>query len=299
MRVSCTPIPGAASGSGSRAQGGVFGRVPGEAGRGARGDRWCQGGQVFGGLGQHRGDLSDRDDIQLQGARAGGIHRVGAVLAHQPDEPVNGAHPRPRQRVIQDPLGIDPDVFTRVRAGGDQLGDVPQGVGAFLRRQVLRVGAPGSGFPCRVGLDQLSAVIDLHQLGVGTDLDLGADVVPGHRIQGLVDLEVVVPVHLGVLEHRHVVVGRHRQQPCGFLGVEDLQGPGLGGAVDPHPRLLRAPGHGPGLGVLQVQEGLAGEEVPAHVLHDALHPRLVLRGADPGRVGAESRMRRVVQPARW
>jgi len=64
-----------------------------------------------------------------------------------------------------------------------------------------------------VGLDQLAAVEHLDQRAVGADLDLLADQLPGQRIQGLADLDVMVAVHLG----RHVVrdvvaVGRRREQ---------------------------------------------------------------------------------------
>ena len=43
---------------------------------------------------------------------------------------------------------------------------------------------------------------------------------------------------------------------------------------------------------------LTGEEVPAHILHGPLHPRLVLGGPDPRGVGGEPAVLGVIQPAR-
>jgi hypothetical protein len=65
-----------------------------------------------------------------------------------------------------------------------------------------------------------------------------------------------------------------------------------------HPGPLRAPRGDPLLSLGQVGERLPGPEVAAHVLHRPLHPGLVLRGADPGRVGSEPGVLGVVQPAR-
>ena len=120
----------------------------------------------------------------------------------------------------------------------------------------------------------------------------------GHRVQRPGDLDVVVAVHLDPGEDRLVVGLGHRQQTAGLELGEQLGRPPRGGAVDPHPGPLPAPRLGPGLGVGQVGEGLPGPEVAADVLHRPFHPRLVLRGADPGRVGAEPDMLGVVQPAR-
>ena len=78
---------------------------------------------------------------------------------------------------------------------------------------------------------------------------------------------------------------------------EHLGRAGADGAVDPLPGLLRAPGHGAGLRVGQIDEFLTGEEVSAHVLDLPLDPGLVLGGADPGGVGGETTGLRVLQPA--
>jgi hypothetical protein len=68
--------------------------------------------------------------------------------------------------------------------------------------------------------------------------------------------------------------------------------------VDPQPGRLSAPVLDPGLALAQVGERLTAEEALLDVLHGAFDPRLVLRPAHPGRVGAEPAGLGVVQPAR-
>ena len=52
-------------------------------------------------LGEHAVDEPDVDDFGVQGAPAGIVDGVCAVAAHQPEEPVDLAHLRPRQRMLQ------------------------------------------------------------------------------------------------------------------------------------------------------------------------------------------------------
>jgi hypothetical protein len=46
-------------------------------------------------------DQADVDDLGVPGAPAGIVDGVGAVAAHQPEEPVDLAHLGPRQRMLQ------------------------------------------------------------------------------------------------------------------------------------------------------------------------------------------------------
>ena len=58
------------------------------------------------------------------------------------------------------------------------------------------------------------------------------------------------------------------------MGGEHFRGPGGGGAVDPHPGDVPAPGLRAGLRIGQPGEVLPGLEVPADVLHGPFHLRL-------------------------
>ena len=110
-------------------------------------------------------------------------------------------------------------------------------------------------------LDQLAPEEDLDQHRVGPHVDVRADQVAWHRIQRLGHLDVVVAMDLGLGIERDVVGrGGRRQQPGGLLEGEQLGRPALGGAVDAHAGLDPAPLLGPALGVVAVDEALAGEE---------------------------------------
>ena len=78
---------------------------------------------------------------------------VGAVAAHQALEPVDGAHPGPGQRVVEDAFGVDPDIRAVCGARGDQRGQVPQRVTRFVFREISAVGAAATR---RAGGDGLS-----------------------------------------------------------------------------------------------------------------------------------------------
>jgi hypothetical protein len=147
---------------------GVAGEPPGRgAGRGR------QLGLVFlGGFGQHRGDLGDRDDVQVQGGGAGGLDRFGAVATAQAQQPVHGPHHGPGQRVVQQSLRVDPTVHTVTRGRGDELVQVPQRVPGLLLRQVGRLGDPSARWLAGVGLDQLALVEQLDQYLVGAGVQV-------------------------------------------------------------------------------------------------------------------------------
>jgi hypothetical protein len=149
-----------------------------------------------------------------------------------------------------------------------------------------------------MSLDQLPMAEQLDQRRAGAGVQVAAQVLLRRRIQRPAHLDMEVPVHLDPGEHRHVIGRAERQQGTGLLLGEDLRRAGGDGAVDAHPGHLLAPPFSRGLRVGQPGKVLAGEEVPAHVLHGPLHLRLVPRGADPRRVGGEPAVLGVVQPAR-
>jgi len=149
-----------------------------------------------------------------------------------------------------------------------------------------------------MGLDQLAAAEHLDQRGVRAHLDALPDQLPGHRVQPAGHLDVQVPGHLRGGEDRHVVGTARRRQQQGRLGGGEVLGrSGRGGAVHPQPGRGATPGEHPALRVGQVGEVLTAEEALPDVLHGALHPRLVLGVAHPGRVGAEPAGLGVVEPA--
>ena len=99
--------------------------------------------------------IFDTDTTSRSSDRAaGGLDRAGAVAADQAEQPVDGAHPGPGQRVVQQPLGVDPDVRPVPGADRDQPGQVPQRVAGLVLGQVVAVGGPATGRLPGMGLDQ-------------------------------------------------------------------------------------------------------------------------------------------------
>ena len=128
-----------------------------------------------------------------------------------------------------------------------------------------------------------------HQRPVGADLDPLADQVPGHRVQRLGDLDVMVAVDLGGGVDGQVVGQRRRRCEPGRLGEgEQLRRAALRRAVDGVPGPGGAPHLRPALGIGQVQQALPSEKAVAHQRDRALHPRLVCGPPHPRRVHQEA-----------
>jgi len=148
-----------------------------------------------------------------------------------------------------------------------------------------------------MGLDDLPAVVDLHQGVVGPDRDLLPDEGVRDRVEGVQRPDVEVPLDLHVAPVRDPVALRRRRQQQGPLPVREHHGGLLpGGAVDPQPGPDPAPVIGPPLRVVDVQELLPGEEAPLREFHAGLDASLVLGRPDPRRVHDDPARLRVLQP---
>ena len=137
--------------------------------------------------------------------------------------------------------------------------------------------------------DQLAFQVQLDRRGVAPGPQRSPDQVVRHRVDRLVDFDMEVAMDLGIgpLGHVEGCAGPGQEQRE-LLGPEQLEGPALGGAVDAHAGGGGTPGLGPHPAVGQVDEGLSGEEVVLHVVHDAFDPRLVGGCGHPGRVDNEA-----------
>ncbi len=215
--------------------------------------------------------------------------RARPPLLDQPQQPVDLAHLGPRQRGVQQGGGVDADGLAVIGGHAPQPVDVTRGVDLGAGGQVGRVGAALPGSLAGMDFHQLAAEVQLHRRRVPPGLDPLADEAVRGGVDRLVDLDVEVAVNLRLGPFRDVERrARQAQQAGQLLGPERLDRTALGGAVHTHARRLGAPPLRPGPTVGQAGEGLAGEEVVAHIGHRPLHPRLVRRGRHPGRVDRET-----------
>lgn len=181
-------------------------------------------GCALGGAFQHGGDPVDRDDVEVQRECTGSIDAVGTVAAHQSLETIDGAHPGPGQRIIEDAFGVNPDVGPVCSTRRDQPRQVPQRVADLVLGQIISVGAAAAWRLAGMDLHQRGAVIELHQLAIGAHVQRDADPLLGQRIQRFADLGVEVAVHFDRFEYRHVIDARHRQQQRLFFGGDTSTG---------------------------------------------------------------------------
>ena len=168
-------------------RGGVLGRVPGEpaaAAAGRRGEVARRRG-LLGGVLEHRLDLGDDDDVDVQGPRAGRLRGLGAVAFRQPDQPVGRPHHHPRLIAVQQPPRVDPGALAIARGLGDQADHAAGGIPLHPRRHVRGVGRPPAGMFPRMGLDQLVPQVHLHQVLISAGHHACPGVPPRHEYEAM------------------------------------------------------------------------------------------------------------------
>ena len=244
---------------------------------------------VFSGPLEHARDEVHVDGLGLEGPTTSQLDPLGSPLLDQAQEAVDLAHLGPGQRRVQDGGGIEADGGTVIGGHAPEALDVAGGVDLGARRHVGGIGGLATWWLAGVDLDQLALQVQLDRGRVAPGPQCSPDQVVRHRVDRLVHFDVEVPVDLGIGPPRHVEgCAGPGQEQRELFGTEGLDGPALGGAVDAHAGGGRAPGLGAHPAVGQVDEGLSGEEVVLHVVHDAFDAWLVGRGGHPGGVDDEA-----------
>src|SRR5690606_26769505 len=102
-----------------------------------------------------------------------------------------------------------------------------------LGRQVRFVGLSRSLAAAPVRRHPLVVGVDTHGRGRGADPDLAADESPRHRVLPLFEDHVAVAMHRRLLPGGRLVARlRQRQERRSLFGLEDIERPFAGGAVD-------------------------------------------------------------------
>ena len=215
---------------------GKGGTGPGEAARG-QGLGGLGRGLLLQGLDQDALQAAHVDEVGLQGPAAGGV-ALGGVRSPRRSSLCPCLTLAQGSGPIEETVG-------ELSHGGTQLGGLgldavgsPGGVGGKLGGVVGGVGGAAAPGLAEVGLDQLTPVVDSHQLAVHPDLHPLARGAQGggHRVQGLLALDMMVLVHLGIAPVGDLVeLAVPGEQGLALLVLEDHQGLAAGGAVDASP----------------------------------------------------------------
>lgn len=134
----------------------------------------------------------DVDDIEGQGPAAGFLQAMRAVLLGQAHEFLGLTKLGPGKVSGEKFLGEAADVSPELLGLADHVIGIPAGIGAEFLGIVVVVGRASSGRLRSMGLDQLTAEVDAHQVAISADGDLLAMILGGNRVEGLVELDMMI-----------------------------------------------------------------------------------------------------------
>ena len=270
-----------------------MGKAPRRAGEARRerddGAARVRGGLVFEGGPDDRLHAADLDELEGQGARAGGVDAGGPVALGQPQELLRLAEAGPREGPAEQDGHELADGGADLGGAADARIGRAHGVGRLLRGVVGVVRRPPARRLRRMDFDQLAVEIDPDQARVAADVDLGADVAGRDGVEGPLELDVVIGVD-GALGPggRIEGLGPQRQERGLLLGLEHDARGAARGAVEAGAGQVAAPGHGAGLHVVEIAEDLAPEEILADIRDPALDLGFSGRVPRHGRVDEEA-----------
>ncbi len=235
---------------------------------------------------------ADVEQVEAKGARAGGVDARGPIADGEAQQLLRLAQAGPGEHAAEEPAdellyrGADLSGLAGTRLG------IPQGVGGQGRRIVGVVRRPAPGRLGRVDLDQRAAVIDAHEAGVGPDLHALMQVARRHRVQGAVELDVVIAMDGGPGPRRPIEGCRRQREQRRLLDRLEHDARHLaGGAMHARAGQVPAPEDRAALNVGDVEEGLPAEEVLAGIGDCGRsgwglgRPAVVRRGSSADRCG--------------
>lgn len=153
----------------------------------------------------------DVDDVEGQGAAAGFFEPVGSVLLGQAQKLLSLPELGPGKVPGEEPFGEASDALPELFGLGDHVVGIPAGVGAELFGVVVVIGGATSWRLWKMRLDQPSLKEDAHQEAISTDGDLLAEVASGDRVDGLLELDVMVWMDLALGPVRGIEALAHQR----------------------------------------------------------------------------------------
>jgi len=171
---------------------------PEEPGR-QRGDlTWCLRGRRAQCVEENGLDPPDVDEIEGQGATAGFFQPVGSVLLGQAQKLLSLTELGPGKVSGEEPFGEAADALGELLGLGDHVVWIPASVGAELFGIVVVVGRASSGGLWKMGLDHLPLEEDAHQGTIAANGDRLAEVACRDRVDGPLELDVMVRMNLAL-----------------------------------------------------------------------------------------------------
>lgn len=156
-------------------------------------------------------DPPDVDEVEGQGAAACFFEPVGSVLLGQAQKLLSLPELGPGKVSGEEPFGEASDALAELLGLGDHVIRIPTGVGAELFGVVVVIGRATSGRLWEMGFDQPSLQEDAHQGAISANGDLLAEVASGDRVDGLLELDVMVWMDLALGPVRGVEALAHQR----------------------------------------------------------------------------------------
>lgn len=157
--------------------------------------------------GQDPLDQPDVDHLGVQGTPARVVDLLGAVAAHQPQQPVDLTHLGPRQRMLEHRCRVGADMGALGGCLALQGIQITHRIDRDLRGKIGRISMAATRGHDRMHLDQLTTPIELDRVCISTGLDALADQLSGHAVEGFGDLDVAVRGHFRARPDRNVEGG--------------------------------------------------------------------------------------------
>ena len=170
---------------------------------------------------QHGLDALHVEELEVQGAAAGGVEPAAAVLVAEAQELLGLAQLRPREGSREELLGEAAHVLAHAPGLADHGLRVPHGVGRELGRVVAVVGRAAAGRLALVDLHALAGDVDADELRVAAHPDALAHVAGRDGVDGLLELDVVVAVDLALGPARRIEARALERPQRGLLHVEE------------------------------------------------------------------------------
>jgi hypothetical protein len=236
-------------------------------------------------------DTADVDEVEGQSSSASCVQTPRAIALGESQELLSLAQPCPGEGPRQELFEEAADRAPQGSPPADQPLRITQSVGSELTGIVVIVGASPSGRLRWMCLDEPAPVVDPYELSVAADGDLLTQVACGHRVDGLLKLDVVIGMHDALAPGGSVEALSYQRAQSGLLlFLEDTKRRLARRPMDACAGLGKAPANCLALDVIAVDPALSPEEALPQVGDTSFNVRFSLCVTHVGRIDDEAAM---------